>query len=103
MVAVIFSDEDAGEPRDDDFRPGEADDADEFLQALAVAPVCEGIQDVLRSGVFPAEEPDFVYAELCAGLACFNFANVRHGGPVLASIVVSAASATRAEDNSYIL
>ena len=60
MITVIFADENAWEPRDDDFRTGEAHDADKFFEAGAVAPVGERVQNILRSGVFAAEEPDFV-------------------------------------------
>src|SRR5262249_13527714 len=86
-------------------RPCEPHDSDKLLEALAVAPVGERIQNILRSSVFSAEKPDFVYAELRARLPGFDFADVRHSRAMLATVIISAASAARAEYhcNSFVL
>src|SRR5690349_21206424 len=98
MVAVIFSGEDSREPGGDDFGPREARRSDRLFESLTVAPIRKRIQNILGSGVFAAEEPDFVDAELSASLARFDFADIRHGWAVLATVVISAAAAARAED-----
>src|SRR5262249_28767251 len=105
MIAVIFANEESRQPREDDFRPCETNDSYEFFETLAVSPVGERIQDILRGSVFSAEKPDLADAKRRASLAGFDFSDVRHRRAVFTTVIVSAASAARTEyhRNSFVL
>src|SRR5690349_25153090 len=99
MVTVILADEDSGKPGDDDVRTSETDGADHFFEIPAVAPVGEGFEDVLRSGVLAVEKPDMGDAEGGAGLAGFLFADVGESRSGFAAVFVGAAAAAGAVDD----
>ena len=96
VIAVVFTDERAGKKGEDDFGAGEANEADEIFESAAVAPVGEGLQDVLRGGVLAAEKPDMSDAEGSAGATRFDFANVAEGGGLLGADFVGSAAAAGA-------
>ena len=60
MIAVIFTGHIGGHPGEDDVGPGEANQADHFIEGFAVAEGFKGMENVLRSGVGAVQEPDIL-------------------------------------------
>ena len=94
MVPVIFSDEEARHPGEDHGWASETHDTHNLLEDRAVAPVGEGLKDILARRIFTIKKPDVLHAEDGHGVAQFHLAHQPERWTTLAAhVVVSGLSA----------
>jgi len=100
MVAMIFTDERAGQEGEDHLRAREPDDAYELLERGTVPPVGKRLQNILRGCVMSVQEPYVRDAQRIEGPSRFDFANLAKRRSLLRPGLVRAAASARAIDHS---
>jgi hypothetical protein len=105
MIFVILTGYRIRQPGDDDFWPGDADQADNFVQGQAVVPIVEGAENILTGRVVAAEEPDILNSQGGECAPGFQHSELPKGRTSFVPNLVSTAVAAGAVDdrNAFVL
>src|SRR5271168_148364 len=95
MIAVVLADERPRQESEDDFGPGQADQAYKLFECSAVSPIRKRLQDVLRSGVTSAKKPDVGDSQCLERAPRLDFADFAERRGLLRPGFVGAAAAAR--------